>query len=91
MRCLKTVFFLIVSVLTILGAAWSQVATTSLKGTVYDAKGAVVAQAAVTLENHQVGFTRSTSTNGQGEYESRLYLFDYDLKNKNKTGLDLFH
>ena len=69
MRCLKTVFFLIVSVLTILGAAWSQVATTSLKGTVYDAKGAVVAQAAVTLENHQVGFTRSTSTNGQGEYE----------------------
>ena len=69
MRCVKTVLLLVVSLLAIFGVAWSQVATTSVKGTVYDAKGAVVAQAAVTLENRQVGFTHTTNTNGQGEYE----------------------
>ncbi len=51
------------------GLAWSQVATTSVKGTVSDAKGAVVTQATVTLENSSTGFSRSTKTNGQGEYE----------------------
>ena len=49
--------------------AWSQVATTSVKGTVYDSKGAVVAQADVKLENASTGFSRSAKTNGQGEYE----------------------
>ena len=48
---------------------WSQVATTSVKGTVYDSKGAVVADATVTLQNPSTGFTRSTKTNGQGGYE----------------------
>ncbi len=57
-------FFLILA-----SMAWSQVATTSVKGTVYDAKGAVVTQATVTLENPSTGFSRSTKTNGQGEYE----------------------
>ena len=49
--------------------AWSQVATTSVRGTVYDARGAVVPQATVTLENPSTGFSRATKTNGQGEYE----------------------
>jgi len=49
--------------------AWSQVATTSVKGTVYDSKGAVVTEATVTLQNPSTGFSRSTKTNGQGGYE----------------------
>ena len=49
--------------------AWSQVATTSVKGTVYDSKGAVVPDATVTMQNPSTGFTRSTKTNGQGGYE----------------------
>jgi hypothetical protein len=57
-------FLLIVSIL-----AWSQVATTSLKGTVFDPKGAVVPSASVTLENSATGFSRSTKTDGQGAYE----------------------
>src|ERR1700686_3862549 len=48
---LSACFFLLIGSL-----AWSQVATTSVKGTVYDANGAVVAQATVTLENPSTGF-----------------------------------
>src|SRR6266567_5382944 len=49
--------------------AWSQVATTSVKGTVFDARGAVVPEATVTLENAATGFSHSTKTDGQGQYE----------------------
>lgn len=57
-------FFLLIS-----GLVWSQVATTSIRGTVFDAKGAVVTEATVTLENPSTGFSRSMKTNGQGQYE----------------------
>ena len=58
------------SLFVLLGSlAWSQVATTSVKGTVYDSKGAVVTEATVTLQNPSTGFSRSTKTNGQGGYE----------------------
>ncbi|HTW56990.1 MAG TPA: TonB-dependent receptor [Terriglobales bacterium] len=48
---------------------WAQVATTSVKGAVYDAKGAVIPQASVALENHATGFSRKTKSDGQGVYE----------------------
>src|SRR5690349_2009933 len=57
-------FFLLIG-----GLAWSQVATTSIRGTVFDAKGAVVTEATVSLENPSTGFSRSMKTNGQGQYE----------------------
>jgi hypothetical protein len=47
----------------------AQSATTSLRGTVYDAKGLVVAGANVTLSNAATGFSRSTTTDGQGAYQ----------------------
>jgi len=69
MRSAKAVVLLFVYGLFALGLAWSQVATTSVKGTVYDAKGAVVSEAAITLDNRSTAFTRTTKTNGQGVYE----------------------
>ena len=69
MRSSKTAAVLFVYLACVVGLGWSQVATTSVKGTVYDAKGAVVATAAVTLESRQTGFSRSTKANGQGVYE----------------------
>ena len=67
MRFSKPAAFLVF--LFTLCQAWSQVATTSLKGTVYDANGAVVSEATVTLDNPATGFSRTTKTNGQGEYD----------------------
>jgi hypothetical protein len=48
---------------------FAQSATTSLRGTVSDAKGLVVAGANVTLSNAATGFSRSTTTDGQGAYQ----------------------
>src|SRR6202050_66347 len=49
--------------------ALAQNATTSLRGTVYDAKGAVVAGAAVTLSNPATGFSHTSKSDGQGNYQ----------------------
>ncbi len=49
--------------------SWSQSATTSLRGTVTDANGAVVANATITLTDPQTGFSRSAKTSNQGEYQ----------------------
>jgi carboxypeptidase family protein len=47
----------------------AQSATTSLHGTVYDSKGAVVSGATVTITDSQTGFSRSAKTGSQGEYQ----------------------
>ena len=47
----------------------AQSATSSLHGTVSDAKGAVVADATVTLSNTEKGFTRTTKTDATGGYQ----------------------
>ena len=49
--------------------AVAQSATTSLHGTVTDAKGAVVVGAAVTISDPATGLSRSATTGGQGEYQ----------------------
>jgi Carboxypeptidase regulatory-like domain len=46
----------------------AQTATTSLRGTVFDAKGAVVTGATVTITDPSNGFTRTTATDNQGGY-----------------------
>lgn len=65
----KAAAVLLVFIFSTLGLVWSQVATTSLKGVVYDAKGAVVSGATVAIENSSTGFSRSTKTDGQGAYQ----------------------
>ena len=48
---------------------FGQSATTSLRGTITDAKGAVVTGATVTLNNRATGFSRTTKTDDQGVYQ----------------------
>jgi hypothetical protein len=57
-------FFLVLSTQVI-----AQTATTSLRGTIYDAKGAVVSGATVTITNPATGFTRTIKSDGQGNYQ----------------------
>ncbi len=59
----------IVLALLVASTAWSQNTTTSLRGTVTDPQGAVVANAEVTLENPGEGFTRNQNTDDRGEYQ----------------------
>ena len=47
---------------------WSQVATTSLRGTLSDASGALVTGASVTLSRPDTGFTVTMTTNSEGAY-----------------------
>ncbi len=46
----------------------AQVSTTSLRGVVSDPAGAVVSGAQITLANAAVGFSRTTSSSGRGDY-----------------------
>jgi len=48
---------------------FGQSATTSLRGTVIDPKGAVVAGATVTISDPATGLSRAATTGGQGEYQ----------------------
>jgi len=63
-RCLACLVLL-----TVLSAAlWGQ-ASSSLRGTVADPKGAVLPGAKVTISDPQNGFARSAVTNDRGEYQ----------------------
>ncbi len=48
---------------------FGQSATSSLRGTISDAKGAVVAGAIVTIDNSATGFTRTVKSDAQGVYQ----------------------
>lgn len=48
---------------------WAQTATTSLRGTVSDPKGAVLTNAEVTLTNPATNFSRTARTAGDGTYQ----------------------
>ncbi len=68
-------FFLAFSVFT-----WAQTATTSLRGTVYDPKGAVVPDATLSIANPATGFSRTTKSDTQGRYQFlELPPATYDL------------
>ncbi len=48
------------------GACWAQ--DGSITGSVRDASGAAIANAAVTITNNQQGFVRSVQSNDSGDY-----------------------
>ena len=58
-----------VSVLTFTSLVAAQTATTSLRGTITDPKGAVVQGAVVTLNNQATGFSRTTKSGNDGVYQ----------------------
>jgi hypothetical protein len=49
--------------------SWGQAATTSLRGTVSDPQGAVLAGTSVSLSNSSTGFSQSTKTDDHGIYQ----------------------
>lgn len=58
----------------------AQTATTSLRGTVYDPKGALLPHATVTITNPATGFSRTTKSDNQGNYQFlELPPAKYDL------------
>jgi hypothetical protein len=65
----RAVTLLAAFLLALQALTFAQSATTSLHGTISDAKGLVVAGANVTLSNAATGFSRSTKTDGQGVYQ----------------------
>lgn len=60
---------LIAPILALALCAWSQTATTSLRGTITDPNGALVTGATVILNNPSTGFSRTTKTAGDGVYQ----------------------
>jgi hypothetical protein len=65
-----SVFALVLVALCMTGTAFGQVdyATASLRGTVMDPNGAVVAGATITVTNASTGIARTTKTMGDGSY-----------------------
>ena len=61
----------LVCTLLVIGSCllWGQGATTSLHGTIYDANGAVLPGASVTITDPQTGFTRTVQTERDGTYQ----------------------
>src|ERR1700690_2906411 len=64
-RIFPLLLMLIVSVVSV---GWSQNITATLRGTVHDATGSVIAGATVTVENNGTGISHTTITNSMGDY-----------------------
>jgi hypothetical protein len=80
MRSGSRVGTLLVGFLAFSALALAQTATTSLRGTVYDPKGAVVSGAAVNITNPATGFSRTMKSDNQGNYQFlELPPAKYDL------------
>jgi hypothetical protein len=65
----RAVSLLVAVLFSFLIFAFAKTATTSLHGTVYDAKGAVVGGAIITIKNPTNGFNRTVKSDGQGNYQ----------------------
>ena len=65
----RVVILLVASLLGFQNLIFAQSATSSLHGTITDAKGLVVAGASLILSGAETGFSRTTITDGQGTYQ----------------------
>jgi hypothetical protein len=65
----RAVILLVVSLLSLQTLTLSQSATSSLHGSITDSKGLVIAGASLTLSNTETGFSRITTTDGEGTYQ----------------------
>jgi hypothetical protein len=74
----RVLFHVVLSLLTLCGAAWAQ--TGSITGTVKDPSGAAIPGASVLVTSPERGINRQTTTNSTGEYnESALPEGSYDI------------
>ncbi|MGA7217509.1 MAG: carboxypeptidase-like regulatory domain-containing protein, partial [Candidatus Sulfotelmatobacter sp.] len=64
----RATLFQVAFLLVVSSMLLAQTATTSLRGTVYDPKGAVVSGARVTITDPATGFTRTMQSDSQGGY-----------------------
>ena len=62
-------YLLAIIIITISTLALSQTATTSIRGTVSDPKGAVIPGATVTIVNPATGVKRNTTSGPDGAYQ----------------------
>ena len=69
MKVLRSLALIALMVALLSVCVLSQTATTSLRGTVTDPKGALVTGAKVTLNNPATGFSRTTKTAADGVYQ----------------------
>ncbi|MGA7089452.1 MAG: carboxypeptidase-like regulatory domain-containing protein, partial [Candidatus Acidiferrales bacterium] len=60
------VWLLVVAIAGVSSGLWAQAATTSLRGTVADSSGAMIAGATLTLSNPHTGFSRVEKTETDG-------------------------
>lgn len=78
-------FLLAILLISFSGALFAQQITANLSGTATDPSGAVVSGAVVTVRQTETGFTRSTATNAQGEYQFvELPIGHYQLQTEAK-------
>jgi protocatechuate 3,4-dioxygenase beta subunit len=76
----QTLFLIILSLLVSASLA-AQTHRASVRGTVYDPKGAAIPGASISLTSLETGDIRSATTNSDGEYAiSSLPPGDYDIK-----------
>jgi len=66
---LRSIAVILVGLLTLGTLGFAQSATTSLRGTITDPKGAVVSGATVTLANPATGFSRTVKSGNDGVYQ----------------------
>jgi Carboxypeptidase regulatory-like domain len=66
---MRIVAFTVLSLITGVGALWAQTGATSLRGTIIDRGGAVIAPAKVTLTDRAKSLGRQITTNNCGVYE----------------------
>jgi hypothetical protein len=72
LKAFRNSVFLLTFVLCFTSAAFSQLTTADIVGTVTDATGAVVPNAAISLTNLGTNETRNTQSNGSGDYNFTL-------------------
>lgn len=68
--CMTRLFLVLLMLLGVSRAVFSQVSGGTINGTVYDPSGAVVPGAQVEIQNSATGITRTITSNGEGFYSA---------------------
>ncbi|HXF05129.1 MAG TPA: carboxypeptidase-like regulatory domain-containing protein, partial [Blastocatellia bacterium] len=67
-RAISFLFALVLGLWLLMGVSRAQSFTATIRGTIRDESGAVVPGANITIQNMNKGWTRTTTTDSQGDY-----------------------